>query len=377
MIDRHHGWNKSYKPLTLGYILSLLLTFASYRIVTKLHLTSTELTLTVFGFAILQGLIQLVFFLHLGVESKPYWNLITFLFMVLIIVIVVGGSLWIMANLHYNPMITKPGIIFGNLVTMAGGFALGTRGEFQIPLFLATFLGLMCIIASACVFNNYLDREMDEKMERTKNRPLVLGLISGRNALLFASILLFIGIATLLLFTNPLTLSVALFGFVTYVLIYTLIKAHTASGTLIGSFAGAVPPVVGYCAASSHFDLGALILFVMISMWQMPHFYAIALYRIDDYREASIPVLPLKRGVGRTKVHMLLYIVAFTLVSASLTLFHYTGIPYLIVSTVLGCAWLGLCLKGFKAKEERKWARQMFAFSLIVVMLISILMVVS
>ena len=106
MIDAHHGWNQSYKPQFLGFITSLVLTLAAYRIVTHYELTDFLLTLTVFGLATLQALLQLFFFLHLGVESKPQWGLITFLFTVLVIIVVIGGSLWIMNNLNYNLMST-------------------------------------------------------------------------------------------------------------------------------------------------------------------------------------------------------------------------------------------------------------------------------
>lgn len=104
MIDAHHGWNASYKPQFIGFVASLLLIIASYRIVTHFALSGLFLTATVMGFAIAQAIVQLVFFLHLGLESKPHWNTITFLFVVLVIIIVIGGSLWIMYNLNYNLM---------------------------------------------------------------------------------------------------------------------------------------------------------------------------------------------------------------------------------------------------------------------------------
>jgi len=104
MIDPRHGWNVSFKPQYLGFVLSLILVLASYRIVTHYHLSSTALILTLFGLVILQALLQLVFFLHLGLESKPHWNLVTFLFTVLVVVVIVGGTLWIMYNLNYNLM---------------------------------------------------------------------------------------------------------------------------------------------------------------------------------------------------------------------------------------------------------------------------------
>ena len=104
MIDLHHGWNVSFKPLTLGFLFSLIFTFAVYRIVTHYHLTHELLIVTVVGLGCLQVLTQLIFFLHLGLEAKPHWNVIMFLFMVLLIIILVGGSIWIMHNLSYNVM---------------------------------------------------------------------------------------------------------------------------------------------------------------------------------------------------------------------------------------------------------------------------------
>lgn len=107
MIDEHHGWNKSFKPLLIGFTLSILLTIAAYRILTRYHLTHGFLMVTLFSFCIIQACVQLTFFLHLGVESKPRWNLITFLFAILVIVVVVGGSIWIMETVKYNLMLPK------------------------------------------------------------------------------------------------------------------------------------------------------------------------------------------------------------------------------------------------------------------------------
>lgn len=104
MMDKHHGWNISFKPLSIGFVLSILLILASHRLVTRYHLSHFDLMITLFSFGTILALVQLVFFLHLGVESKPRWNMITFLFMVLVIVVVIGGSLWIMQNLNYNVM---------------------------------------------------------------------------------------------------------------------------------------------------------------------------------------------------------------------------------------------------------------------------------
>ena len=265
-------------------------------------------------------------------------------------------------------MLAKPGIIMGNVVTAIGGFALASRGNFDFWLLLAVLEGLALIIGSACVFNNYIDRETDKKMKRTKNRPLVTGTISVRGAMIFATVLVLLGTLILALFTNALTAAIALIGFVFYVAAYSFLKYLTSYGTLIGSIAGAIPPVVGYCAVTNQFDLAGLIIFGMIVMWQMPHFYAISIYRLEDYKAASIPVLPIKKGMLKTKIHMLFYVLAFIAVSFMLTVFSYTGYVYLGVIALLGGVWLGLCIKGFKCACDTRWARKMFIFSLVVVM---------
>lgn len=274
-------------------------------------------------------------------------------------------------------LLTKPGIIMGNLITTASAFVLASRGHFDLWLFLATALGLLFVIASACVFNNYIDRDADGKMARTQNRVLVKGHISTRNALLFAVSLGLLGILVLTLYTNLLAAFVASIGFIVYVALYSLWKYHSSLATLVGSISGAIPPVVGYCAASNSFDLGAAILFIILVLWQMPHFYSIAVFRQDEYKAASIPVLPSEKGIYATKVQMALYIVGFTASTVLLIAFGYTGYAYLVVSVVLGLSWLWLCIKGFKAPNDYLWARQMFKLSLVIIMALSLMICID
>lgn len=269
-------------------------------------------------------------------------------------------------------LLTKPGILMGNLITVMAGFILGTKGQFDIWLFLATLLGITLIMASACVFNNYIDRDIDKKMTRTKNRALVTGLINGRHALLFAIVMGILGIIVLLAFTNLLTSVVAGIGFFVYVILYSFWKSKTVYSTAIGSIAGAVPPVIGYCAASNQLDIAAAILFAIMVLWQMPHFFAIALFRFEDYKRAGIPVLPISKGILRTKIHMLLYVLAFIPVTILLTLFGYTGDMFLIVTTCLGLIWLALSVKGFSCDNDKVWGQQMFRLSLVIITVICI-----
>ncbi len=270
-------------------------------------------------------------------------------------------------------LITKPGIIMGNLITFAAGFFLAAKGIAHFWLFIATFLGLGLIMASACVFNNYIDRHLDKKMQRTKNRALAKGVISVRNALIFGVILGLAGNYLLFAYTNILTLIVADIGFFIYVVIYSMWKSRTIYGTAIGSIAGAVPPVVGYCAVSNQLDLGAFILFGMMVLWQMPHFFSIAVYRFNDYKAGGIPVLPVMKGMLRTKIHSVIYIALFIVVGSLLTLFHYTGYIYLVALVVLSMAWLLLALQGFRSKNNALWGRQMFILSLVLITIISVI----
>ncbi len=270
-------------------------------------------------------------------------------------------------------MLTKPGIIMGNAITTAGGFALASKGHMNYWLLLATLVGLSLVIACAGVFNNYVDRHSDAKMERTKNRPLAKKLITGKKAIGFAIFLGLSGFLVLALYTNLLTVLIALAGLFIYVVLYVIWKYRSIHGTIIGSLAGAVPPIVGYCAVSNRFDAGAFILFLILVLWQMPHFFAIAMYWLDDYVAASIPVLPVKKGIYITKIHMLIYIIAFLAATVMLTLFHYTGYVYLVAALLLGSVWIGLCIKGFTSDNNQLWARKMFHFSLITILVLCLM----
>lgn len=276
-----------------------------------------------------------------------------------------------MINKYYR--LTKPGIIRGNLLTVIGGFLLASKGVVDGWLLLQTVVGSTLVMASGCVFNNYLDQEIDAKMKRTQKRALVSGEISKRSALVFGVVLGVLGIATLIVFTNPVTVLVGMVGWFAYVVVYSIFKRRTRFGTLVGSVSGAIPPVAGYTAVTSTLDLGAVLLFVILVCWQMPHFYAISIFRRKDYSSANIPVLPLVKGVRITKRHILYYIAAFIGVASLLTLFDYTGYAYLFVVCGLGFIWFYVGAKRFRITDDTKWARNMFGMSLIVLLGFSVM----
>ena len=271
--------------------------------------------------------------------------------------------------------VTKPGIIFGNLISVVGGFLLASKGSIDYPLFLATLVGVSLVVASGCVFNNYIDRDIDKKMERTKNRVLVKGLIAPSVSLVYATALGIAGFALLYIGANPLAMWLAVMGFVVYVGVYSLyMKRHSVYGTLIGSLSGAAPPVIGYCAVTNEFDAGALILLAIFSLWQMPHSYAIAIFRFKDYQAANIPVLPVVKGISVAKNHITVYIVAFMVATLMLTLGGYAGYKYLIVAAAVSVWWLGMALRGYKAENDSVWARKLFVFSIVAITSLSVMM---
>lgn len=274
--------------------------------------------------------------------------------------------------------VTKPGIIFGNLISVIGGFLLAAKGNIDFPLFLATLVGVSLVVASGCVFNNFIDRDIDRIMERTKNRALVKGLIPPKTTLVYATILGIVGFALLYIGANPLAMWLAVMGFVIYVGVYSLyMKRNSVYGTLIGSLSGAAPPVIGYCAVSGQFDTGALILLLIFSLWQMPHSYAIAIFRFKDYQAAGIPVLPVVKGISVAKHHITVYILAFMIATLMLTLSGYAGYKYLIVAGAVSIWWLGMALKGYKAENDVVWARKLFGFSIVTIMSLSFMMSVD
>ncbi|MEY4475727.1 MAG: hypothetical protein RL248_1494 [Pseudomonadota bacterium] len=274
--------------------------------------------------------------------------------------------------------VTKPGIIFGNLISVVGGFLLASKGVIDCPLFLATLIGVSLVVASGCVFNNYIDRDIDGIMERTKNRVLVKGLIDPKVSLIYASVLGIAGMLLLYVVANPLAMWLAVIGFVIYVGVYSLyIKRKSVYGTLIGSLSGAAPPVIGYCAVTGQLDMGALILLLIFSLWQMPHSYAIAIFRFKDYQAANIPVLPVIKGISVTKNHIILYILAFMVATLMLTLSGYAGYKYLVVAAAVSVWWLGMALRGYKATNDSVWARKLFVFSIIAITSLSVMMSVD
>lgn len=274
-----------------------------------------------------------------------------------------------MSKLKVYYSLTKPGVLYGNALTAAAGFLLASQGAINLGLFIALCLGSTLIIASACVLNNYLDQDIDKIMARTKTRALAQGDVPGYHAVILSAVLGVVGLVTLVLFTNQLVVVIGIVGFIDYVLLYGMLSKRLSwHGTLVGSISGATPILAGYCAVTGVIDAGAIIVFLILFLWQMPEFYSIAIYRKNEYKKAGIPVVSVVKGINETKRQILLYAIVFVAAALLLFAFGYTGVVYLVAMALLGGYWILLGIKGLKAHDVDSWARTMFRFSLIILL---------
>jgi protoheme IX farnesyltransferase len=273
--------------------------------------------------------------------------------------------------------LTKPGIVYGNALTALSAFVFASDKMVNLYALGAMMLGLMLSIASACVINNICDRDIDIHMERTKERALPTGRISVQSASVFAFILFCVGTALLYFFVNTLALLVTLFGVFMYVLVYTPLKRVSIHSTVVGALAGAVPPVVGYVGVTNAFDTTSLLLFLILVCWQMTHFLAIAIFRVEEYRSAQIPVMSVRVGMFRSKVIMLVYALLFSFALFALSVVNHLGLLFTVPLGVLSLGWILLSIQGFRTRNDATWAKQLFFYSIAVLMVFSLLLALS
>jgi protoheme IX farnesyltransferase len=275
-------------------------------------------------------------------------------------------------NVRAYYQLTKPRVTYGNAITAVAGFLFAAQGHIDWVAFLALTIGMTFVIAAACVLNNYLDQDIDAKMERTKNREMVRGVIPGRNAVVFSVLLGLIGTVLLYLFTNLLTALIGIFGFVVYVWLYgAWSKRQSIHGTLVGSVSGAAPILGGYTAVANTIDMNAVLLFLILFLWQMPEFYSIAVYRRKEYKAAGVPVMTVVKGTKNTIQQIFAYTLLFVFSTLLLSIAGHASYTYLIVMALLGARWIMLAIQGLRAVDTDAWARKMFRFSLVILVVFS------
>lgn len=261
--------------------------------------------------------------------------------------------------------LTKPGLIYGNLLTVIGGYLYGAILRPEIAVLFSVVAGSALVMASGTVLNNIQDRHMDKHMRRTKNRALVTGEITPLQASIYAVALAVSGIGILVIFTNWLTVGIGFLGLISYAGVYTYTKSRTVHGTLIGTIPGATPPLAGYAAATDRIDASFWIIFAIMVCWQMTHFYAIATYRKKDYKAASVPVITVVKGVFTAKLLMIFFGCGYLIGIIALATVGYAGMLYLAIMIPLALWWLIVIISGLRADEVELWAKKVFFISLL------------
>ncbi|MBI4471567.1 MAG: protoheme IX farnesyltransferase [Acidobacteria bacterium] len=234
--------------------------------------------------------------------------------------------------------LTKPNITMLVLITTVVGFYMASEGPIRLLLLLHTVLGTALVAGGASALNQYIEREMDARMVRTRGRPLPDGRMLPNDALLFSSIISVTGVAWLMLFVNVLTGILGLLTLAAYIFIYTPLKTRTTLCTLIGAFPGATPPMMGWTAVRGEIDAFALALFAILFLWQMPHFFAIAWIYTEDYARSGFTVHVSGERTGR---QIIFYCCALIPVSLVPTLLGVTGMTYVLGAILLGFLYLG------------------------------------
>lgn len=275
--------------------------------------------------------------------------------------------------------ITKIGIVNSNLLTAFTGFWLALHVNNisiwnELDTFIFVIIGTACTVAGSCAINNYIDIDIDNLMGRTKNRASATGRFSEKSVLIFGLSLIGIGIIVLS-FTTLSAVLLGVFGSFAYIVIYTLwTKRRYTINTVVGSISGAVPPLIGWAAVDSNLHIYAIVLFSMLFIWQPPHFYALAMRRVEEYRLAGIPMLPVVYGSEVTKRQIMVWIACLL----PLPFYLYSlGTLFITGVTIITIGWLVVGMKGYKSQDETKWAMKMFIYSVNYLTILCILIVLA
>ena len=235
--------------------------------------------------------------------------------------------------------LSKPLIVGLLLITTYGGLVMGMHAWPPFSLTMWTLLGGALAAGGSSALNQYIDRELDKNMQRTAKRPLADGRLTDAEGLAFGLGLSLLSYYILACFVNGLAALLSLAGIIYYVILYSVwLKKATVQNIVIGGGAGAIPPMVGYAAATGNLDWAAWILFAIIFMWTPPHFWALAIVRMKDYERAGVPMLPVVRGELETRRQILIYTIELVIITLLLPILDLAGNIYLISSLVLGGA---------------------------------------
>lgn len=266
--------------------------------------------------------------------------------------------------------LTKPKVVLMMLITAIIGMLLASKSLPSLYLVIISMIGIGLCASSAATINQIIDRNIDANMARTSNRPLPQGEITTFNASLFAFALMIVGTAILVSQVNTLTAVLTVASLIGYAFIYTVfLKRATPQNIVIGGLAGAAPPLLGWTSVTNSIDPNALLLVLIIFVWTPPHFWALAIYRKEDYARESIPMLPVTHGVKFTKLQIILYTVLLVLVSLLPYIVLMSGNIYLFSALGLGLFYLYSSIKMYLTDDE-EYPMTSFKYSIYYIFLI-------
>lgn len=251
------------------------------------------------------------------------------------------------------------------VIFTTGGAAWLAGGNTAWPRLIAAVVGTSLIVGAANALNCYLERDVDGLMKRTADRPLPAGRMAPEVALWLGRVLMFIGFPILTLGTNLLTGALAGLALASYVLVYTPLKRRSAHATLVGAIPGALPPLIGWTAITGRIEPAGMVLFLILCLWQLPHFYAISLFRRTEYERAGFVVLPTTLGPTATRRRIVLYTALLVPASLLLVPLGVTGVVYAAVALLAGLGFLAAAFGGLRENATNAWARRFFFGSLI------------
>ena len=261
--------------------------------------------------------------------------------------------------------LTKPGIIRLLVLTMFCTMLVAQGGIPDLWLAFWAIVGTALICGSANTINMVWDQDIDQIMERTKQRPLITGTIKAQHALIFSGVIGLLAVLILTFLVNPLAAFMGIAGHAFYVVIYTMwLKRSTPQNIVIGGAAGAFPALIGWAAATGELSITAWILFGIVFFWTPPHFWALALYKDVEYGKANVPMMPVVRGRRTTKFQMLIYMLLLLGITMSLALTGYVGLIYLVAAVILGAGFTYCCIRT-AFEDGTVWAKRTFAYSII------------
>jgi len=261
--------------------------------------------------------------------------------------------------------LTKPRVVQLIVFCAVIGMFLAVPGlPPPATVFFAT-LGIALVAGAAAAVNCLVEQKIDAVMQRTRGRPLPRGHVTSRSTLVFAAIVGGTGMLVLYLFVNVLTMWLTLATFLGYAVIYTIVlKPATPQNIVIGGASGAMPPVLGWAAVTNHVAPEALLLFLIIFVWTPPHFWALALYRTQDYAKAGLPMLPVTHGAAYTKLMIVLYTIVLVAVTMLPYAIRMSGLPYLVAALVLGGVFLAYAIRLYRHYSDGL-ARATFRYSIL------------